>query len=32
LSAVVPGRFVARVPLDVIEGAHQFDITLYQIG
>ncbi len=32
LSAVVPGRIVARVPLDVIEGAHQFDITLFQIG
>ncbi len=32
ISATVPGRIEARVPIDVIEGAHQFDITLMQIG
>lgn len=32
LSTVVPGRMEARIPLDVIEGFHQLDMTLLQIG
>lgn len=32
LSDVVPGRVNATIPLDVIDGFHQFDATLLQIG
>lgn len=32
VSSTVPGRIECRIPIDVIEGAHQFDITLLQNG
>jgi phage tail sheath gpL-like len=32
LGGVVPGRFDGDVPLNVIEGAHQFDLGVHQIG
>lgn len=32
LGTVVPGRFDGDVPLNVIEGAHQFDLGIHQIG